>query len=148
MSKTQLATRAAASYISPMTGRIAGRGWHEETRGGMSMLDDRERAFEARFAHDQEMQFKAEARRNRLLGLWAAGKMGLSPADAEAYVRAVIVADFEEPGERDVFRKVYRDLQSRGVDVSEAELRRHMDEFMLQAKESFAREQDWPKPKG
>ncbi len=110
----------------------------------MTTFDDRERAFEARFAHDQEMQFKAEARRNRLLGLWAAGVMGLSPADAEAYVRAVIVADFEEPGERDVFRKVFRDLSERGVEVTEAELRRHMEEFMMQAKESLTRDQDWP----
>ncbi len=108
----------------------------------MAILDDRERAFEARYAHDQEMQFKAEARRNRLLGLWAAAKMGLSPSDSEAYVKAVIMADFDEPGDGDVFRKVGKDLSERGVPVSDDELRRQMQEFMLQAKASFAKEQE------
>ena len=81
----------------------------------MTSFDDRERAFESKFAHDAEMQFKAEARRNKLVGLWAAGLMGLSGDEAEAYARSVVMADFEEAGHEDVVRKVAADLAGRAT---------------------------------
>ena len=97
----------------------------------MTTFDDRERAFENKFAHDAEMQFKAEARRNRLLGLWAAEIMGKSGAEADAYAREVITADFEEAGEEDVFRKVRSDLAGR---ASDAQIRDRMHALLVQAK--------------
>ena len=102
----------------------------------MTTFDDRERAYEAKFALDQEQEFKAVARRNKLLGLWAAEKMGLSPESAEEYAKAVVRADFEQPGEEDVFRKVAGDFKGSGLTVSEGELRSKMDELA-----SIAREQ-------
>ncbi|KQS55541.1 aldolase [Brevundimonas sp. Leaf363] len=95
----------------------------------MTTFDDRERAFESKFALDQEQEFKAVARRNKLLGLWAAEKMGLSPDSAEEYAKAVVRADFEQPGEEDVFRKVAGDFEGSGLTVSEGEIRRKMDEL-------------------
>jgi hypothetical protein len=89
----------------------------------MSTFDDRERAFESKYARDQEMHFKIVARRNRLLGQWAAKKMGLTEAEADAYARDVIRADFEEAGDEDVIRKVLGDLTAAGVEVSDAEIR-------------------------
>ena len=97
----------------------------------MSTFDDREHAFEAKFAHDAEMQFKAEARRNKLLGLWAAELMGRSGADAEAYAQEVIMSDFEEAGDEDVFRKLSGDLGDR---ASEDTIRAQMSAMMAQAK--------------
>lgn len=95
----------------------------------MTTFDDRERAYEAKFALDQEQEFKAVARRNKLLGLWAAEKMGLSPESAEEYAKAVVRADFEQPGEEDVFRKVAGDFKGSGLTVSEGEIRSKMDEL-------------------
>ncbi|MEO0623948.1 MAG: DUF1476 domain-containing protein [Pseudomonadota bacterium] len=106
----------------------------------MAQFEDREKAFEAKFAHDAEMQFKAEARRNKLLGLWAAAKMGMGEADAEAYAKQVIAADFEEAGDEDVYRKVAKDFADKGVAVQEAELREQMREYLAQAKESLIKE--------
>ena len=106
----------------------------------MTTFEDREKAFENKFAHDQEMQFKAEARRNKLLGLWAAEKMGMSGADAEAYAKSVIIADFEEAGDEDVYRKVSGDLAERGESVPEAELRNKMRELLAEAKDQLMRE--------
>jgi hypothetical protein len=80
----------------------------------MTTFDDRERAFETKFAHDEEMKFRVIARRNRLLGMWAAGQMGLSEAEADAYAKDVVRADFEEAGDEDVIRKVLGDLTSAG----------------------------------
>ena len=97
----------------------------------MSSMKDRENAFENKFAHDAEMQFKAEARRNKLLGLWAADLMGKSGDDAAAYAREVVKADFEEAGHEDVYRKVAGDLGGR---TDEATIRAKMDEFMTEAK--------------
>lgn len=97
----------------------------------MTTFDDRERAFEAKYAHDAEMQFKAEARRNRLLGLWAAGLMGKSGEEAADYAREVIKSDFQEAGEEDVFRKVRADLEGRAGD---AEIRAKMRDLLTQAK--------------
>lgn len=99
----------------------------------MSSFDKREEGFEKKFAHDQELRFKATARRNKLLGLWAAEKLGKSGADAEAYAKTVIAADFEETGDEDVFRKVQGDFAAGGVSQSEHQIRRTMDELMAEA---------------
>ncbi len=103
----------------------------------MAGFEDRKKAQENKFAHDQELVFKATARRNKLLGLWAAGKLGLSGADADAYAQSVIKADFEEAGDDDVFRKVKGDLDAKGVAVSEHQVRREMDELMKTAIEQI-----------
>ncbi len=103
----------------------------------MAIFDDRENAFENKFAHDAEMQFKAEARRNKLLGLWAADLMGKSGAEAEAYAKEVIRADFEEAGDEDVYRKVAGDL---GDKASEAVIRAKMVELLAQAKAQLMEE--------
>ena len=97
----------------------------------MSTFDDRENAFENKFAHDAQMQFKAEARRNKLLGLWAAELMGKSGDEASAYATEVVKSDFEEAGDEDVFRKVAGDL---GDKASEADIRAKMTELMAVAK--------------
>jgi len=104
----------------------------------MSTFDNREKAFEAKFAHDAEMQFKAEARRNRLVGLWAADIMGMGEADAEAYARTVIAADFEEAGHEDVVRKVVKDLTEHGSQITADEVRAQLREMLVQAKQSLA----------
>lgn len=97
----------------------------------MSTFDDRENAFESKFAHDAEMQFKAEARRNKLLGLWAAELLGKSGDDAESYAKEVVRSDFEEAGDEDVYRKVSGDL---GDKATEAEIRGKMTDLMAEAK--------------
>lgn len=106
----------------------------------MSGMDDRERAYENKFAHDAELKFKAEARRNRLLGAWAAERMGLSGADADAYAAEVVKADLEEAGDDDVKRKVSGDLADKGVPVDDAELRNTMDRLLVEAAESVERD--------
>ena len=103
----------------------------------MSTLKDREEGFERKFAFDEELKFKAVARRNRLLGLWAAEKLGKSGADAEAYAKEVVVADIEEAGDHDVFRKVRKDFDAAGVDQSDHQIRRTMDELLAQAIEQI-----------
>jgi hypothetical protein len=99
----------------------------------MASFEDREKGFERKFAHDEELKFKATARRNRLLGLWAAELMGLSGDAAQAYAREVIKADLEEPGEEDVVRKIRRDFDAQGVGKSDHEIRRQMADLMGQA---------------
>ena len=99
----------------------------------MSSFDERKKGFEGKFAHDQELQFKATARRNKLLGLWAAEKLGLSGGDADEYAKSVVKADFEEPGEEDVFRKVRGDFDAGNVDQSDHQIRRTMEELMVEA---------------
>ena len=106
----------------------------------MPQFDDREKAFERKFAHDAEMQFRAEARRNKLLGLWAAELMGRKGSDAEAYAREVVAADFQEAGDEDVFRKVSGDLEAGGANVPEAEIRKKMRELMAEAKAQLMNE--------
>ncbi|MCB1450716.1 MAG: DUF1476 domain-containing protein [Nitratireductor sp.] len=106
----------------------------------MSGINDREKAFENKFAHDEALKFKAEARRNKLLGLWAAEKLGKSGADADAYAKAVIRSDFEEPGDEDVFRKIRADFDAANIDQSDHQIRRTMDELMAQAREQVAKE--------
>jgi hypothetical protein len=103
---------------------------------GVTTFDDREKGFESKFALDQEQEFKAVARRNKLLGLWAAEKMGLSSESGEQYAAAVVRADFEQPGEEDVFRKIAEDFKGSGLTVSEGEIRQKMDELA-----SIARDQ-------
>ena len=97
----------------------------------MSTFDDRENAFENKFAHDAEIQFKADARRNKLLGLWAAGVMGKSDDDAAAYAQEVVKSDFEEAGHEDVYRKVSGDLGDR---ADETTIRTKMADLMAEAK--------------
>jgi len=101
----------------------------------MTTFDDREQGFEKKFALDQEQEFKAGARRNRLLGEWAAGLMGLQAPHIEEYAKAVIKSDFELPGDEDVLRKVFEDLKGSGVAVSEGEVRMKMAELLAQARE-------------
>jgi hypothetical protein len=99
----------------------------------MSEFDKREEGFEKKFAHDEELRFKAMARRNRLLGLWAAEKLGLSGPEAAAYAKDVVMADFEEPGVNDVFRKIRKDFDAKGVTESDHQIRRTMDQLLDQA---------------
>jgi hypothetical protein len=105
-------------------------------RRQMTTFDKREEGFEKKFALDEELRFKAMARRNKLLGIWAAGKLGLSGADGEAYAKTVVLADFETPGEDDVFKKVRTDLDAKGLkSVSDQEIRRAMDDLLAKAVE-------------
>ena len=101
----------------------------------MTTFDDRKDAFERKFAHDEELRFKAMARRNKLLGLRAAQKLGKSGADAETYAKSVVMADFQEAGDDDVLRKVKTDLESNGATQGEAELRQVMLDLMERAVE-------------
>ncbi len=99
----------------------------------MTTFDKREEGFEKKFAHDEELRFKASARRNKLLGLWAAEKMGMTGPAAEAYAKEVVVSDFEEPGDEDVFRKVRKDFDAKGVAQSDQQIHAMMIELMEQA---------------
>ncbi len=99
----------------------------------MSNFDKREEGFEKKFAMDEESKFKAMARRNRLLGLWAAEKLGMTGDAATAYAKEVVAADFEQPGENDVVHKVMRDLTAKGIAITEAQLRAKMDELLVTA---------------
>ena len=99
----------------------------------MNTMKDRQNAFENKFAHDEELKFKAMARRNKMLGLWAAELLGKSDDDAEAYAKEVVIADFEEAGDDDVFRKVRADFDAAGVDRSDHQLRRTMDDLLERA---------------
>ena len=99
----------------------------------MTTFDKREEGFEKKFAVDQELKFKANARRNRLLGLWAASKLGLSGPEADAYAKEVVVADFEEAGEDDVFRKIRKDFDARSIARSDHAIRKQMEELLALA---------------
>jgi hypothetical protein len=100
----------------------------------MSQFDDRERAFEAKFARDEEMQFRILARRNRLLGEWAARLMGLNEAETDGYAKDVVHCDFEEAGEEDVIRKLLGDLTAAGVDCDEAKIREALGHKAVEAR--------------
>jgi hypothetical protein len=100
----------------------------------MTQFDDRERAFEAKFARDEEMQFRILARRNRLLGEWAARLMGLSEVETESYAKDVVRADFEEAGDEDVIRKVLGDLTSAGIDCDDAKIRETLGLKLVEAR--------------
>jgi hypothetical protein len=103
----------------------------------MTTFDDRRNAFEKKFAHDEDLRFKAMARRNKLFGLWAAERLGRSGADADAYAKTVVMADFEEAGDEDVLRKVRGDLDAAGKSVSDADLRVKMEELLVRAAEEI-----------
>lgn len=103
----------------------------------MTTFDDREKAFENKFAHDADLQFKITARRNKLVGQWAAEKMGLTPEETTAYATSVVQADFEEAGDEDVIRKLLGDLTSAGIDVDDAMIRAALEEKMVEARRQF-----------
>jgi hypothetical protein len=131
------APEAVARRLGALYQEIAARDFSVPlSRGGppMTTFDKREEGFEKKFAHDEELRFKATARRNKHLGLWAAQKLGLAGAEAEAYAKAVVIADFDTPGEDDVFRKLRADFDAKGLRaVSDQEIRRTMDELLGKA---------------
>lgn len=103
----------------------------------MTTFDNRENAFENKFAHDADLQFKITARRNKLVGQWAAEKMGLTPEETTSYATSVVQADFEEAGDEDVVRKLIGDLTSAGVEVDEAMIRSALEDKMVEARRQF-----------
>lgn len=103
----------------------------------MSGFDDRERAFETQYAREEELQFRIHARRNKLVGLWAAQKMGLTLEESDSYAKSVVQADFEEAGDEDVIRKLLGDLVSAGVEMDEATIRAMLDEQTIAARRQF-----------
>ena len=103
----------------------------------MTNFENRENAFENKFAHDAALQFKIPARRNKLVGQWAAEKMGLTPEETTAYATSVVQADFEEAGDEDVIRKLLGDLTSAGVDVDDAMIRAALEDKMVEARRQF-----------
>jgi hypothetical protein len=103
----------------------------------MTSFDDRQRGEEAKFARDEEMVFRIQARRNRLLGQWAAERMGLSAVETEAYAKGVVQADFEEIGDEDVVRKLLGDLISAGVEIDEADIRAALEEKAVEARRAL-----------
>lgn len=126
----------AENDISKAGASLAGNtysGRNRKRRNPMAQFDDRRDAMEKKFAHDEELRFKATARRNKMLGLWVAGQLGRSGPEADAYAKSVVVADFEEAGDDDVLRKVKADLEAGGVQVSDAALRTRMDELLVTA---------------
>jgi hypothetical protein len=112
--------------------RLFGRPNSEED-SGMTTFDEREKAFEKKFAHDEELRFRATARRNRLFGLWAAEKLGLSGTEADEYAKSVVRADFQEPGDEDVLRKVRGDFDAKNIDQSDHQLQRTLNDMMTEA---------------
>jgi hypothetical protein len=103
----------------------------------MTTFDDRESAFENKFAHDEEMLFRVTARRNKLVGLWAADLMKLTPEEADSYAKSVVQADFEEAGDEDVVRKLLGDLTSAGVETDDVAIRAMLDTKMVEARRQF-----------
>jgi len=106
----------------------------------MTGFDDRQKAFENQYKHDQELKFKVNARRNRLLGEWAGRQMGLAGADLEAYAKSVVMADFEKPGDDDVLQKVAGDLKAKGLSVGEGVVRAEMEKLLATAKEQILKQ--------
>jgi hypothetical protein len=106
----------------------------------MSSFNDREKGFEKKFERDQEAVFKVNARRNKLLGAWAAEKLGLAGDDAEAYAKSVVVADFDKPGDDDVLQKVLGDLTAKGVAVTDRDVRKQMDALLAVARDQIAKQ--------
>jgi hypothetical protein len=115
----------------PSDARAAGRG--RDSEAGMTTFNKREEGFEKQFAVDEELRFKANARRNRLLGQWAAQKLGLAGAEADAYAKEVVLSDFEESGDHDVFRKIRSDFDAKGVTESDHQIRRTMQDLLAKA---------------
>jgi len=107
----------------------------------MTTFDERERAFETKFARDEEMQFRVVARRNKLVGFWAAEKMGLGPEEADAYAKAVVHADFEEAGDGDVVRKLIGDLTAAGIEIDEAAVNAALQQCTIEARRQMIESQ-------
>ena len=107
----------------------------------MATFDDREKGFEQKYKHDKELEFKVNARRNRLLGLWAAKELGIPDAEAEAYAKTVVMADFQKPGDEDVVEKIVGDFKQKGIEMSEHRVRKHMSEFLDMARKQVMIEQ-------
>jgi len=103
----------------------------------MTTFDKREEAFEQQFAHDEELRFKATARRNKLLGLWAAEQLGLKGTEADSYALALVMSEFEDTGDRDVLHKIRKDFDAKGVNQSDHQIARHANELMAQAIEAI-----------
>ena len=106
----------------------------------MTTFDDREKAFEAKYEHDEQLKFKVNSRRNKLLGLWAASLMGKTGADAEAYAKDVVMADFEKPGDSDVIHKLMRDLAAAGKPMEDHTIRKQGERLMVEAKKQMMAE--------
>jgi len=106
----------------------------------MTTFDERETAFENKFKHDKELEFKVTSRRNKLLGLWAAKLLGIDGVEAETYAKSVVASDFEKPGDNDVMQKVLGDFKAKNVEMSEHRLRKHMDELLATAKQQIMTE--------
>jgi len=106
----------------------------------MATFDDREKGFEQKYKHDKELDFKVNARRNKLLGLWAAKEMGIPDAEAEAYAKTVVMADFQKPGDDDVVEKIVADFKLKGVEMSEHRVRKHMSELLDTARKQLMTE--------
>jgi hypothetical protein len=126
-------SRRRAAHVAPV-GRVPYFRRKAEQGSAMTTFDDRERAFETRYARDQEMQFRIIARRNRLLGHWAARLMGLTETEAESYAKDVVRADFEEAGDEDVIRKLLGDLTSAGVEIDDARIREALEHRTVEAR--------------
>ena len=105
----------------------------------MTTFNDRSKGFEAKHAHDAQVNFKINARRNNLLGLWAAEKFGLEDSASEVYAKEVVMSDFEEPGDQGVLRKVLGDFTTKGIELTESELRKKMDDLLIKARDDYAR---------
>jgi hypothetical protein len=116
-----------------MQGPPERRAFRAKEEARMTTFDKRQDAFEAKFARDAELRFKAEARRNKLLGLWAAEKLGKTGEAAAEYAKTIVAADFEEAGEEDVFRKIRKDFDAAGVTQSDHQIRRTMTDLMTSA---------------
>jgi hypothetical protein len=106
----------------------------------MASFDDRKKGFEDKYKHDKELEFKVNARRNKLLGLWAAKELGIPATEAEAYAKSVVMADFEKPGDDDVVEKIVADAKAKGVDISENRIRKHMGELLDAARQQIMSE--------
>jgi hypothetical protein len=106
----------------------------------MATFDDREKGFEQKYKHDKELEFKVNARRNRLLGLWAAKELGIPDAEAEAYAKTVVMADFQRPGDDDVVEKIVADFKEKGINMSEHRVRKHMSELLDMARKQVMTE--------
>ncbi|MDZ4737629.1 MAG: DUF1476 domain-containing protein [Rhodospirillaceae bacterium] len=106
----------------------------------MASFDDRKKSFERKFEHDQELQFKVNARRNRLLGQWAAKELGMPAGEYDAYAKTVVMSDFDRPGDSDVVEKLLGDFKAKGIEMTEHRLRKHMDELMIEARQQLMTE--------
>lgn len=106
----------------------------------MASFDDRKKGFEDKYKHDKELEFKINARRNKLLGLWAAKELGIPAAEAEAYAKSVVMADFEKPGDDDVVEKIVGDAKAKGIDITEHRIRKHMGDLLETARQQIMSE--------